>query len=154
MRTPQARADPPPAGRYYAEEGANESFRTMFDGMWWAVTALTTVGYGDIYPVTPAGRLIGAVTAFLGIGFFALPAAIIGSGFVEVIMDEKQEAGRSDPSHVSSAVPGGPPAPRPAESDECLVLAHAAAALRRQDTALALTLIEQRLMLLEERRNR
>ena len=40
--------------------------------MWWAVTALTTVGYGDIYPQTPWGRIIGAATAIVGIGFFAV----------------------------------------------------------------------------------
>ena len=63
----------------------------MWISMWWAVTALTTVGYGDIYPQTPWGRIIGAATAIVGIGFFALPAGIIGSGFIEVQMDEKNK---------------------------------------------------------------
>ena len=51
--------------------------------MWWAVATLTTVGYGDVYPTTPLGRFLGALTAVVGIGMFALPTAIIGSGFVE-----------------------------------------------------------------------
>ena len=59
--------------------------------MWWSVTALTTVGYGDVYPITRPGKLIASVVAFVGIGFFALPAGIIGSGFVEVMMEAKQE---------------------------------------------------------------
>ncbi|MDC0832986.1 potassium channel family protein [Geitlerinema sp. CS-897] len=51
---------------------------------------LTTVGYGDVYPVTPIGKLFGALLAFLGIGLFALPAGIIASGFSEQI--ERQKA--------------------------------------------------------------
>lgn len=49
--------------------------------MWWGVATLTTVGYGDIYPVTTLGRILGGGIAILGIGFFALPAGILSSGF-------------------------------------------------------------------------
>jgi voltage-gated potassium channel len=52
--------------------------------LWWAVATLTTIGYGDVYPVTVAGRVIGSVVSLLGIGVFALPAGILASGFVEV----------------------------------------------------------------------
>ena len=55
--------------------------------MWWGVATLTTVGYGDVYPVTPLGKLLGAVIALLGIGLFALPAGILASGFAEFITD-------------------------------------------------------------------
>jgi len=48
---------------------------------------LTTVGYGDVYPVTVPGRLAGGFLALLGVGLFALPTAILGSGLVEVVQD-------------------------------------------------------------------
>lgn len=51
--------------------------------MWWAVVTLTTVGYGDVYPVTAMGRVLGSFIALLGIGMFALPAGILSSGFYE-----------------------------------------------------------------------
>ncbi len=51
--------------------------------MWWGIATLTTVGYGDVVPVTPIGKLLGAAIAILGIGVFALPAAILSSAFTE-----------------------------------------------------------------------
>lgn len=69
---------------YYAEHDAQpESFQNAFSGLWWAVATLTTVGYGDIYPVTVMGRIIGAIIALLGIGMVAIPTGIISSGFIE-----------------------------------------------------------------------
>lgn len=58
--------------------------------MWWAVATLTTVGYGDIYPVTFIGKALGAVIAVLGIGMFALPAGLLGSAFMEEIEQQKR----------------------------------------------------------------
>ncbi len=58
-------------------------FSNAFSGIWWAVSALLTVGYGDIYPVTTAGRLVGIVLAFLGVGTVAIPTGIISAGFVQ-----------------------------------------------------------------------
>ena len=69
---------------YYAEhETQPEAFKNAFSGLWWAVATLTTVGYGDIYPVTVMGRIIGAIIALLGIGMVAIPTGIISSGFIE-----------------------------------------------------------------------
>jgi voltage-gated potassium channel len=62
-----------------------ESFSSIPAAMWWGVTALTPVGSGGMAPMTTAGKLIGGVIAVLGIGMFALPAGILGSGFVEEI---------------------------------------------------------------------
>jgi voltage-gated potassium channel len=60
--------------------------------MWWAVTALTTVGYGDVYPITPLGRFLGSVISLLGIGMFALPAGIMASGFTDIIKSRKKKS--------------------------------------------------------------
>ena len=59
-----------------------------------AVAALTTVGYGDVYPVTPLGRVLAAISAMLGIGVFAVPTGILGAGFVEAIERRKQMPAR------------------------------------------------------------
>ncbi|MCI5778653.1 MAG: ion transporter [Lentisphaeria bacterium] len=71
---------------YYAEHDAQpEQFANAFSGLWWAVATLTTVGYGDIYPVTVMGRTIGAMIAILGIGMVAVPTGILSAGFVEFL---------------------------------------------------------------------
>jgi voltage-gated potassium channel len=71
---------------YYVEHEAQpEKFSSIPDSMWWGIETLTTVGYGDVYPVTPAGRIISAIVAISSIGLFALPAGILASGFVESI---------------------------------------------------------------------
>lgn len=69
---------------FQAEHDAQPAaFSSIPATMWWAVATVTTVGYGDVVPVTPAGRLLGSLVAVLGVAFFALPTAILGSGFVE-----------------------------------------------------------------------
>ena len=71
---------------YFAEKDVQpDSFSSIPAAMWWAVATLTTVGYGDIYPVSQLGKLMASVIAILGIGMFALPTGIIGAGFVEEI---------------------------------------------------------------------
>ena len=62
-----------------------EEFKNAFSGIWWAVATLTTVGYGDIYPITIGGKMIAGVIAILGIGLVAVPTGIISAGFVEMI---------------------------------------------------------------------
>jgi voltage-gated potassium channel len=57
--------------------------------MWWGVVTLTTVGYGDIFPVTPIGKFLGAVISLLGIGFFAMPAGLLSAGFIEEIRKKR-----------------------------------------------------------------
>ncbi|WRH68351.1 MAG: ion transporter [Planktothrix sp. GU0601_MAG3] len=75
---------------YFAEHEAQpDKFPHIPAAMWWAVITLTTVGYGDVYPITPLGRLLGGILALLGIGLIALPAGIIASGFTEVIAMNK-----------------------------------------------------------------
>ncbi|MBR0056211.1 MAG: ion transporter, partial [Kiritimatiellae bacterium] len=58
-------------------------FKNAFSGIWWAVSTLLTVGYGDIVPTTTLGKLLGAILTFLGVGIVAIPTGIISAGFVE-----------------------------------------------------------------------
>ena len=58
-----------------------DAFGSIPAAMWWAIVTLTTVGYGDVVPVTAAGRIAGGLTAVIGLGMFALPTAILGAGF-------------------------------------------------------------------------
>jgi voltage-gated potassium channel len=77
---------------YMAEnEQQPEAFSSIPAAMWWGIITLTTVGYGDIYPITTLGKLTAAVIAVVGIGLFALPAGILGSAFVELREQQKAE---------------------------------------------------------------
>lgn len=74
---------------YYVEKGAQpEVFRNIGDSMWWAVITFTTVGYGDIYPVTPLGRILCAFISFIGIAMLAIPTGIISSAFISIMKDK------------------------------------------------------------------
>ena len=77
---------------YFAEHDAQpDKFSSIPATMWWSVTTLTTVGYGDVYPVTNLGRLMTACISILGIGLFALPAGVLASGFSEEIHKLKEK---------------------------------------------------------------
>lgn len=65
-----------------------ETFNDFFHALYWATTALTTVGYGDVYPVTDLGRLISMLSSLFGIAVIALPAGIVTAGFVDAISEE------------------------------------------------------------------
>ena len=64
-------------------EAQPEVFSNAFSGIWWASSTLLTVGYGDIYPITPLGKFFSIVITFLGVGMVAIPTGIISAGFVE-----------------------------------------------------------------------
>lgn len=69
---------------YYLEREAQpDTFASIPAAMWWGIATFTTVGYGDVYPVTAAGKVLGALTSIIGIGVFALPAGILAAGFAE-----------------------------------------------------------------------
>ena len=65
-----------------------ESFNTFFDAIYWATVSLTTVGYGDIYPVTTIGRIVTMISSVFGIAIVALPAGIITAGYMNEIGKE------------------------------------------------------------------
>lgn len=82
---------------YSVEHDAQpEAFRNAFSGLWWAVATVTTVGYGDIYPITPLGRLLGALIAFSGIAAVAVPTGIITAGLSSVMEGTKGSAKDSE----------------------------------------------------------
>ena len=66
-----------------------DSFNTFFDAIYWATISLTTVGYGDIYPITTLERIITMVSSFMGIAIVALPAGIITAGYMKEIESDK-----------------------------------------------------------------
>ena len=111
-------------GIYGAEHDAQpEAFRNAFSGIWWSMATLLTIGYGDIYPVTFAGKLLAIITGFLGVGAVAIPTGIISAGFVEhytkeehsdrrfvnikevgeVLVDDKSELKGLSPDELDSA---------------------------------------------------
>ncbi len=85
-----------------------QTFNSFFDALYWATTALTTVGYGDIYPVTELGKFISMVSSLFGIAVIALPAGIITASFVEEINLDKArrakelEAEGKDPNEADN----------------------------------------------------
>lgn len=85
-------------GIYSAEHEAQpEAFNNAFSGMWWSISALLTVGYGDIYPITAVGRIMGMIIALLGVGVVAIPTGIISAGFVErYTKEQNREKGFTD----------------------------------------------------------
>ena len=66
-----------------------EIFQNAFSGLWWATSALLTVGYGDIYPITPLGEAISILITFLGVGMVAIPTGILSAGFTEYEKEQK-----------------------------------------------------------------
>ncbi len=80
---------------YYVEHDAQpEQFANIGNSLWWAIATLTTVGYGDVYPITALGKFLSAIIALIGIGFVALPTGIISSAFIEKVKDSKQNNGK------------------------------------------------------------
>jgi voltage-gated potassium channel len=71
-------------GIYYFENSAQpEYFQSIFHSLWWAVTTLTTVGYGDMYPITMGGKIFTFIVLFIGLGVVAIPAGIVASALSE-----------------------------------------------------------------------
>lgn len=77
---------------YDAEHEAQpEVFENAFSGLWWAIVTVTTVGYGDVHPITVIGRVMGSIIAILGIALIAVPTGIITAGFSEQITHKNAE---------------------------------------------------------------
>ncbi len=72
------------------------SFDNYFDAIYWATVSLTTMGYGDIYPITIAGRIVTMISSFIGIAIVALPAGIITAGYMSEIEEQKRHSSESE----------------------------------------------------------
>lgn len=76
---------------YLAENEAQpEKFSSIPATMWWSIITLTTIGYGDVVPITTLGKVMGGVTALMGVGIVALPTAILGAGFIEHLRTKRE----------------------------------------------------------------
>jgi voltage-gated potassium channel len=98
-------------GMYYVEHDAQpDKFASIPQTMWWGVATLTTVGYGDVYPITGLGKFLGGGIAILGVGLFALPAGILASGFSEALEQQKKKkqtgTDRRSCPHCGQSLPG------------------------------------------------
>lgn len=69
-----------------------EKFPDIISSFWWAIATLTTIGYGDVYPITGLGKLLAAITAVFGIGLVAIPTGIISSGLMEELKERKSSS--------------------------------------------------------------
>ncbi|XP_041081327.1 potassium voltage-gated channel subfamily KQT member 2-like isoform X7 [Polyodon spathula] len=76
---------------YLAEKEDNKEFETYADALWWGLITLTTIGYGDKYPITWNGRLLASAFTLIGVSFFALPAGILGSGFALKVQEQHRQ---------------------------------------------------------------
>ena len=77
-------------GIYYFENAAQpEQFKSVFHSLWWAVASLTTVGYGDIYPITAGGKIFTFFILMIGLGIVAIPSGLIASSLTKVMDEEK-----------------------------------------------------------------
>ncbi|MCI8692080.1 MAG: potassium channel protein [Lachnospiraceae bacterium] len=91
-------------------EAQPENFSNAFSGIWWSVSTLLTVGYGDIYPVTIGGRVMAIAIAFLGVGMVAIPTGIISAGFVEYYTKIKVGSySQHDADFITLDITGGHP---------------------------------------------
>jgi voltage-gated potassium channel len=78
---------------YFIEgEAQPDKFPNILACLWWAIATLTTVGYGDVYPITGLGKIVSGLIAVLGIGLVALPTGIVSAGFIEKIGKNKNES--------------------------------------------------------------
>ena len=76
---------------YFENESQPEQFKSIFHSFWWAVTTLTTVGYGDVYPITIGGRLFTFIILMIGLGLVAVPAALLAAALSKIKTEEDEE---------------------------------------------------------------
>ncbi|EMA07550.1 ion transporter [Haloferax denitrificans] len=94
---------------YFVEGSVQpDAFSSIPETLWWGVVTLTTVGYGDVVPVTPLGRLLGAATMLGGVAFFALPSSILAAGFFAERTGEQARTGDRAQTGTQTQTAGRP----------------------------------------------
>ncbi len=77
---------------YYIERAYQpEQFENIADGVWWAIATFTTVGYGDIYPISPWGKVIAGASSIIGLISFALPTALVSGSYMDYLQDKREQ---------------------------------------------------------------
>ncbi|MDY2587451.1 ion transporter [Winogradskyella aquimaris] len=76
---------------YFENEAQPEHFSSIFDSLWWSIVTLTTVGYGDVYPITVGGRIFTFFILLIGLGIVAIPTGIISSSLTKVVEPDSDE---------------------------------------------------------------
>ena len=77
---------------YYIERSAQpDVFRNVGQSFWWAVVTFTTTGYGDIYPITPLGKILGIIISLVGIAMIAIPTGIVSSAFINIVQERTRK---------------------------------------------------------------
>ncbi|MDA9879062.1 ion transporter [Flavobacteriaceae bacterium] len=74
---------------FFENEAQPDAFSSIFAAMWWSVATLTTVGYGDIYPITAGGKIFSTFIVFIGLGLVAIPTGIVASSLTKALMKSK-----------------------------------------------------------------
>ncbi|MCH8828549.1 MAG: ion transporter [Planctomycetes bacterium] len=83
-------------GIYYFEHEVNENFKSIFHSLWWAVVTLTTVGYGDVYPMTIGGKIFTGFLLIIGLGVISVPSGLIASGLTQARIKEREAKRKSE----------------------------------------------------------
>ena len=92
---------------YNVEHAAQpDKFSNAFDALWWTISTMTTIGYGDIYPITTAGQILSGIIAFLGIGMIAIPTGILSAGFIEQAKTENKKQDKNFCAHCGQKLEG------------------------------------------------
>lgn len=90
-------------GIYYFENAAQpEKFASIFHSLWWSVATMTTVGYGDVYPITVGGRIFTFFVLMIGLGIVAVPAGLVASALSKARKEEDELANKSTQDSISS----------------------------------------------------
>lgn len=76
---------------YFENEAQPEHFSSIFDSLWWSIVTLTTVGYGDVYPITVGGRIFTFFILLIGLGIVAIPTGIISSSLTKVVEPDSED---------------------------------------------------------------
>lgn len=74
---------------FFEKDAQPEDFGSILDSMWWAIVSLTTIGYGDVYPVTAGGKIFTALVALVGVGLIAIPSGLLASVLTEARVEEE-----------------------------------------------------------------
>jgi voltage-gated potassium channel len=95
----------------YLVEGPEQpdKFGSIPRALWWAAVTLTTIGYGDVFPVTPLGKLLAAMTAMAGIGLIAAPTGILAAAFSEAFQRQHHRRAAHDDAHAHGRGHGNAP---------------------------------------------